>query len=211
MSHSDNPILQKVYAARTDEERQSAYNDWSNDYDRDVLSFGIRLPFVGAAMFARHVDKQSSPTLDAACGTGMQTEPLALAGYSGFTGIDISDGMLALAAEKKIHDQLLQMPLDSLQFVDGHFATSYCIGALAPGHGPVESLDEMCRVTKTGGLVIFSTHAHESTATGPYHARRREMEAQGQWQLIDETKPFVSMPGGDAAIKHAIYVYRVAR
>ena len=211
MSHSDNPILQKVYAARTDKERQSAYNDWSNDYDRDVLSFGIRLPFVAAAMFARHVDTQTGPTLDAACGTGMQTEPLALAGYGGYTGVDISDGMLSLAAAKNIHDDLIQMALDNLKFSDGHFANTYCIGALAPGHGPIESLDEMCRVTKAGGLVIFSTHAHESEETAPYHNRRRKIEHQGHWKLIDETSPFISMPGGDATIKHAIYVYRIIR
>lgn len=211
MNHSNNPALEKVYSAQSDHERQSAYNEWADDYDRDVLSFGIRLPFTAAAIFARHIKKDSSPILDAACGTGMQTEPLVLAGYRGFIGTDISDGMLKLATKKNLYEQLHEMPLDKLQFEDGHFANAYCIGALAPGHGPVDSINELQRVTKPGGLVIFSTHAHESEATAPYHARRRTLEEQHQWRLIDQTEPFVSMPRGDSKIKHAIYVYLVER
>jgi len=44
MGYSQNKKLEKVYAARTDIERREAYNDWSEDYDRDVSEFGIQLP-----------------------------------------------------------------------------------------------------------------------------------------------------------------------
>lgn len=209
MDYSKNRILERVYSAQTDDQRRAAYDAWASDYDRDVLSFGIRLPFVAAAVFAKNVDTTAKPILDAACGTGMHTEPLRLAGYNGFIGVDISDAMLALAAQKNIYDQLLRMPLDRLDYDDNHFAHAYCIGALAPGHASAESLDELQRVTAPGGLVIFSTHAHENERTEIYHHRRRELEENGLWRLTDETEPFVSMPGGDEAIKHAIYVYRI--
>ena len=209
MGQSDNPILEKVYAARDNNERRDAYNAWSNEYDRDVLSFGIRLPFVAAAMFAANVSKETAPVLDAGCGTGMHTEPLILAGYSKFIGVDLSDGMLAIAKEKNIYDDLQLMAIDHLEFPDNQFAVSYCIGALAPGHAPPESLAELARVTKPNGLVIFSTHAHESKETRAFHNTRNLMAERNVWSLVDETMPFISMPGGDPNIKHAVYVYKV--
>ena len=79
-------------------------------------------------------------------------------GYSGFHGIDISEGMLEIARQRKIHDSLTQMTLGKpLSFEDDHFEMSYVIGALAPGNAPPNSLDELIRVTKPSGLIIWST------------------------------------------------------
>jgi len=81
MGYSQNKKLEKVYAARSDTERREAYDNWSEDYDRDVSQFGIQLPYVGAAVFARHVPFGIGPVLDAGCGTGMHSLPLKLMGY----------------------------------------------------------------------------------------------------------------------------------
>ena len=210
MAHSSNPTLEKVYAARTDEERRQAYNEWSESYDKDVTEFGIQLPYVGACVFAKHVEIGIQPVLDAACGTGMHTMPLVMMGYSGFHGIDISDGMLAIAKQRGIYESLQQMVLGKpLEFSDDQFPVTYAIGALAPGNAPPESLDEFVRVTKPGGLVIWSTHGHINQRTQPYHEKRHKLTAAGAWLPEFETDPFVSMPGGDSEIKHAVYVYRV--
>jgi len=210
MTHSDNPLLAKVYAADTPDAQRSAYNDWAGSYDADVTAFGIRLPYVGAAVFARHVDIGSGPILDAGCGTGMHTAPLALMGYGPFTGIDISDGMLEIAKSRDIYDSLSRMALGGrLEFPDDHFAHSYCIGTLAPGHAPPQSLDDLIRVTCSGGFIIFSTHAHDSEAIAPFHVKRQALADKNLWEFVFATDPFISMPGGDSAIKHAVYVYRV--
>ncbi len=210
MGHSSNPILEKVYAAQTDADRRDAYNAWSENYDRDVTEFGIQLPYVGACVFAQHVKIGTSPILDAACGTGMHSLPLKLTGYSGFHGIDISEGMLAIARERNIYDTLQQMVLGKqLDFPDNHFELTYAIGALAPGNAPPESLDEFLRVTRIGGLVIWSTHAHDNERTKPYHDYRHRLTDEKKWKVVFETEPFVSMPTGDSKIKHAVYVYEV--
>ncbi len=209
--HSSNPTLEKVYAAQSDEDRREAYNEWARDYDKDVTEFGIQLPYVGACVFAKHVEVGTEPVLDAACGTGMHSLPLKMMGYGGFQGIDISDGMLAIAAEREIYDSLQRMVLGKrLEFPNDHFPVTYAIGALAPGNAPPESLDEFIRVTCSGGLVIWSTHAHVNERTQPFHDKRQELSNRGLWELVFETKPFVSMPKGDSVIKHAVYVYRVA-
>ena len=208
--HSSNPTLEKVYAAVTDEDRREAYNEWAKSYDKDVTEFGIQLPYVGACVFAQHVKPGAGPILDAACGTGMHTLPLAMMGYNGFHGIDISDGMLAIAADRQIYDSLRRMVLGQpLLFDDDQFDVTYAIGALAPGNAPPKSLDEFIRVTRPGGLIIWSTHGHINDRTQPYHDKRHNLTKDGSWEPVFATKPFVSMPKGDAAIKHAVYVHRV--
>ena len=210
MGYSQNKKLEKVYAARTDIERREAYNDWSEDYDRDVSKFGIQLPYVGAAVFARHIPLGTGPVLDAGCGTGMHSLPLKLMGYDEFTGIDISEGMLAIANKRGIYDDLHQMALGlKLDFPDNHFALTYSIGCLAPGNAPPNSLDEFIRVTRPDGLIIWSTHGHINSQTQPYHNHRKRLTDAKKWTLEFETDPFVSMPDGDQNIKHAVYVYRV--
>ncbi|NNC36684.1 MAG: class I SAM-dependent methyltransferase [Hyphomonadaceae bacterium] len=208
--HSSNKILEKVYGAKTDDDRRQAYNEWAQDYDRDVSGFGIQLPYVGASVFARHIELGTMPVLDAACGTGMHTLPLSMMGYSGFHGIDISDGMLTIAKARGCYASLTRMALGKpLDIADDHFAASYCIGALAHGHAPPESLNELIRVTRPGGLIIWSTHAHLNERTQPYQEFRHALTSDRQWIPIFETPPFVSMPDGDSAIQHAVYVYEV--
>jgi SAM-dependent methyltransferase len=209
--HSDNPILDRVYAAESDEERRAAYDEWAATYDRDVTAFGIRLPYVAACVFARFVEPGSGPILDAGCGTAMHTLPLALMGYQPFHGIDISEGMLAVSGELGIYESLQRMALGrELDLPGDHFAVSYAIGVLAPGHAPPESLDEIIRVTRRGGLVIFSTHADETDDSRPFHEHRQRLTEGGLWQPEFRTEPFVSLPRGDARVRHAVYVYRKA-
>jgi len=210
MAYSKNETLEKVYAARSNDERRDAYNDWAQNYDQDVTSFGIQLPYVGASVFARHVDLKAGKILDAGCGTGMHSLPLRLMGYSNLHGLDLSDGMLEIAKSRQIYDSLRQMALgETLDFSDDEFDVTYSIGCLAPGNAPPHSLDEFLRVTKPGGLIIWSTHAHLNEQTQVFHDYRHALTRAKQWEIEFETKPFVSMPNGDQNIKHAVYVYRV--
>jgi ubiquinone/menaquinone biosynthesis C-methylase UbiE len=210
MVHSSNKKLEKVYAASTDEERRTAYNEWAGAYDKDVSSFGIQLPYVGACVFARFVEMGTGPILDAGCGTGMHSLPLNMMGYSGFHGIDISDGMLAIAKQRGIYETLQNMALGgALDLETDAFEVTYSIGCLAPGNAPPNSLDEFIRVTKPGGLVIWSTHAHLNERTQPFHDARQKLTDTGKWSLEYATEPFMSMPDGDPEIMHAVYVYKV--
>jgi ubiquinone/menaquinone biosynthesis C-methylase UbiE len=210
MAYSKNEILEKVYAARSNVERREAYNDWASNYDQDVSTFGIQLPYVGASVFSRHVEIGQGKILDAGCGTGMHSLPLKLMGYSNFHGIDLSEGMLSIARSRGIYESLQQMALgEKLDFEDNAFDVTYSIGCLAPGNAPPHSLDEFLRVTKSGGVIIWSTHAHTNAQTQLFHDFRHSLTQAKKWILEFETTPFVSMPQGDSKIKHAIYVYRV--
>ena len=149
--------VQKVYAATNLQEQEKAYDDWAIQYEQDLCAMGYRGPAVAAAMFARHLPPETSPILDAGCGGGLQSEPLAAMGYRGIIGIDLSEGMMKVAASKGIYTELKQQTLgETLDFPNDHFAAVLTCGAITPGHAPAHSFDELVRVTKVGGLIVSS-------------------------------------------------------
>ena len=87
----------------------------------------------------------------------MHSLPLKLMGYDNFHGIDLSQGMIAIARQREIYDSLQLMALgEPLGFDDNQFSVTYSIGCLAPGNAPPHSLDELLRVTKPSGPVSYT-------------------------------------------------------
>lgn len=211
MPNTDSEILDKVYSAQTDAEREAAYDAWANRYDEDVLSFGYRIPAVAAAVFARFVDPETGPILDAGCGTGLQTEALVLAGYGPFTGIDLSSEMLAIAERKRLYASLQKMALGSgLDFDEDSFPATLCIGAITPGHAGPESFADLIRVTRPGGLVIFSLRV-DADQLPAFPEAVAAHEKQGDWKRRFKTDGFPSLPTGEPGVEHAVFVYEVLR
>ena len=89
------------YSAKSAEEAEAAYDEWAASYEPDLCRDGYRLPGHLATVFTRHVPADAAPILDAGCGGGIQTEALRLVGYTGFVGIDFSEGMLEVARGKR--------------------------------------------------------------------------------------------------------------
>jgi SAM-dependent methyltransferase len=109
-----------------------------------------------AACVLRHIPFGTGPILDAGCGTGLQVEPLHLLGWRGFTGVDLSTEMMEVARSKGLYDDLQQVELGTtLPFETDHFAATFCVGTMTPGHAPIETLDELIRVTRPAGSSPF--------------------------------------------------------
>ena len=89
--------LGQVYGAKSNAELRALYDEWAAQYDQDLQAFGYSYPPVLAGLVARYVREREAPILDAGAGTGIVGEVLAILGYSRLTGIDLSDGMLAVA------------------------------------------------------------------------------------------------------------------
>ncbi|MGA8259896.1 MAG: class I SAM-dependent methyltransferase [Arenicellales bacterium] len=208
MSTRDHDILDKVYAAKSDSEREAAYDAWANHYDADVFKFGYRLPAVLAAVFARFVDIDAGPVLDAGCGTGLQTEALVLAGYGPFVGVDLSSEMLSIARRKGLYKSLHKMNLGQLDFEADNFRTSLCCGAISPGHAGPETFAELIRVTRPGGLVVFSLRVDDGQLP-EYPSAVRAHEREKRWKRLFATEGFPALPTGDPEVEDAVYVYRV--
>ena len=209
MSDEEPTNVARSYAAETPAQQEAAYDDWAGSYEPELCAMGYRLPAVAAAVFTRFVPPGTAPLLDAGCGGGIQAEALALLGYGPFTGIDFSTGMLAVARAKGLYAALHRMTLgERLGFDDDAFAATLSIGVITPKHAPPGSFDELLRVTRPGGRVVFSLR--DDPAQDPaYPAAVRAHAEAGRWREVFSTEGFRSMPYGEPEVSHRIHVYEV--
>jgi predicted TPR repeat methyltransferase len=203
------PELDAVYAASSTDEAEHAYDAWASRYDADLMQMGYRLPWYFAATVLNHLPRDTGPILDAGCGTGLQIEPLHLMGWRGFTGIDLSTGMMAVARAKGLYDDLRRVTLgEVLPFETGHFAATLSCGTITPGHAPIETLDELVRVTRKGGHLVFSLR-HDAGQEPTYLAYPPMLEAMGRIRTVHLTPDFATMPLGEPDVRNKIHVCQV--
>ena len=202
-------FIDRVFAEKTLEGQRHIYNEWSATYEQEIFGNGYRTPAIIAAAFARFVPLDAGPILDAGCGGGLQSEPLAVLGYGPIIGMDISPGMLSVAQAKGIYAELHEAPLDThLPFADRQFAAVISAGVLSPGQAPAEALAELARVTQPGGFCVFSLRAGNRTSPD-YPALCQQLEDAGVWRLRLETGDFQVMPVAEPEGLHEVRVYEV--
>lgn len=123
-------------------------------------------PLFEAVLDAAHVGS-GTRLLDVGCGTGAA---LRLAHDRGATvaGIDVTPGLLAIAAERVPEAELWCGDLASLPFPDADFDAVIGINAFQFASDPMAAFVEAARVTKPGGMVAVGMFAEpersESTA-----------------------------------------------
>ena len=204
-------MVRKVYAATSLQDQEQVYDEWAAEYEADLCAAGYRIPAVMAAVFARYVPIGAQPILDAGCGGGIQIEALTVVGYSGFTGIDLSAGMLMIARDKGIYDELHQATLgEALDFPDNHFAAVLSTGVITPGHATASCFDELIRIAQPGACIIFSLREDQEMHDryhADYHDIINALTSAGRWQHEFQSKLFHSMPYGEPEVLHRIQVY----
>lgn len=201
--------IQRLYRSKTSAEVEASYDEWAGDYETDLESFGYRIPGVAAGLFGRFVPPDDAMVLDAGCGTGLMGQLLRILGYQSITGIDLSDGMLGVAADSGAYASLRKMRLgDRLDFDDDVFTATTAIGVLTPGHAGPESLEELIRVTKAGGHLIVSMRA-DGEVGRPYTDVADALESDGRWRALYSTPPFFSMPKGEPEVQHLVSTFQV--
>lgn len=186
--------LGAVYQAKGVDEVAALYDSWSQTYDHEMAVAGYRHPSICLALLARHLPRGASPLLDAGAGTGLIGEWLGIMGYPHVEALDISEGMLAKAAEKGAYKAFHRLALGGpLPFSDGHFAGIVSAGVFTSGHVGVEGLDELIRICRPGGVIVLTVK--NTLWDGGFFARITEIEGQGLVARVEETAPYVSMPG----------------
>jgi predicted TPR repeat methyltransferase len=186
--------LEQVYGARSNAELRALYDDWAGRYDQDLQAFGYSYPPPIAGLVARYVSERDEPILDAGAGTGIVGEVLAILGYTRITGIDLSDGMLAVARAKGVYAELRNQTLgEPLDFADAAFAAVVSAGVLTTGHAPPSCFDELIRVTRPGGHLIFtlSMPAYEE---GGFRPKLEALSVKGLWRSVEATPTWCSLP-----------------
>ncbi len=202
-------FLEKVYNAEDGESLKEAYDLWAEDYDEHVQSFGYRIPGTLMGLFCRHTQAGAGPVLDAGAGTGILGESLAALGYDQVVALDLSQGMLAKAREKGVYESFVQAALgEELDLPDNHFAAVISGGTFTEGHAPPESFDELIRITRPGGRLVFSVLSKVYEGGG-FKERQAELEDQGGWRLLEMTPEFKSLPQESETITNRVFAYEV--
>lgn len=201
--------IQQVYSARNNEELRTKYDGWASEYDADLKSLGFSSPMAGAELLDKYVSDKSAAVLDAGAGTGMVGEELARRRFTRITALDMSPGMLEAAKEKGVYADFVigelgkTLPLDT-----GGFAGTTAVGVLTYGHATPEALEELIRVTKVGGPVIFSMRTDYYTDAG-FDIKQAGLESDGKWRLLERSEPFLAMPNGEPDAWHEMWAYEV--
>lgn len=201
--------LGAVYAAKRPEEVAALYDGWAESYDAEMAAAGYRHPTICLALLARHLPRGEAPLLDAGAGTGLIGEWLGIMGYPHVEALDISEGMLAEARRKGVYAAFHCLALGaSLPFADGHFAGIVSAGVFTTGHVGVEGLDELIRITRPGGVVVLTVKT--TLWENGFAARIAEVEGEGRVSRLEETAPYVSMPGETGTVPSLGVVLRRA-
>ncbi len=205
--HQSTKQLRKAYTSRSPEEMAGYYDQWADDYETHMQNVGYAHPAMVASMLSRCQPAGEEPILDAGAGTGIMAELLIPLQYSNIVGIDLSPGMLAVAADKNLYRELRQMALgETLDFADNQFAAVVSAGVFTEGHAPLSSLDELLRITRPQGHLIFSVA--RTYLEGGLEEKQRELEAAGRWQLAGATLRYNSTPREDD-IPARVYAFKV--
>lgn len=201
--------LHKVYASESPEQSAAIYDGWSDDYEAHMAGVGYAHPAMVASMLARHQPPGDTPVLDAGTGTGIMAQLLAALGYSHIVGFDASQGMLGHAAKKQIYADLRQGLLGQpLGYEDDSFAATVSSGVFTEGHAPLSGLDELIRVTRPGGHIVFSISRTYLGET--FETKAKALEDAGLWRRVDASGHYDSAPLGDDILTSQVFAYAVA-
>lgn len=170
------------------------YDEFAPAYDETLLSkWGYQAPARAAELLATHAALESS-VLDAGCGTGLTGQELRRVGFANIHGADISQASLQIAASKGLYRSLSAANLlQPLPFSSGTFDAALCVGVLSYISGE-ELFHELCRVTRAGGVLVFS-HRTDLVASRSFADLLRRLEAEGSWSVLDETSALPYLPG----------------
>ena len=203
--------LDAVYGAKSREELRRLYDDWAAHYDEDVTGFGYAYPALMAGLVGRHVRDPAARLLDAGCGTGLIGSMFRALGYTNLAGLDLSAGMLERARGRGIYQELLQGVLgEPLALASDRFDAVVCAGVLTLGHARPDSLDELIRVTRPGGLLIFTLSAPVYFEHG-FKDRLDALQAAGRIRELERSGEIQALPGApaEAALRCRGHVFEV--
>lgn len=207
---TQNDRVQWVYSSQNEQELEERYDQWAEEYDADLESdYGWISPQRTSEYLARHVGTDAS-ILDAGAGTGLVGECLHKLGFSNMTAMDLSQGMLEVARRKNIYQGLDQMTMgEELGYATGQFDASIIVGVFTQGHAPASSIDELVRVVKAGGHIVFSLRTDTYMENG-FKDKLDSLESAGLWKLVEVSDAYHPLPKGEPEVMHQVWVFQVS-
>jgi hypothetical protein len=79
---------------------------------------------------------------------------------------------------------------------------------LTTGHAPAESLDELVRITRPGGHVIFTLRSDAGSPPG-FDEKLEALAEASRWELVERGEEFQAMPDGEPNVLVRVWAFRV--
>lgn len=181
-----------VIRAETNEEMRRRYDLWAQSYDCDVGSYEDYLVPKEAAQVAERVLEKGSLIVDAGAGTGLVGKTLREAGFSRLIAVDYSEGMLEVARQKMVYQELHQCDLSGpTEFKESSVDCVITCGTTS--QMPCASLQEFVRIVRPGGHIIFAVVPDAWDEFG-YAGVFSKLESEGRISVESRGKPFQMLP-----------------
>jgi SAM-dependent methyltransferase len=201
--------VQWIYSSKDNKELAERYDEWAKDYDTDLdEGFGWVGPRKAVEYFSKYVPRDAR-VLDAGAGTGLCGELLAKEGYKNLVAMDISQGMLDEAQSKGCYSEFHRMVMgEPLDYATDSFDAVISVGVMTVGHAPASSLDELVRVTRPGGYIVYSLRP-DVYRDNSFKEKHEDLEKAGKWKLVEVSEEFQTLPKGEPEVMHQDWIYQV--
>lgn len=160
-SRESSTIRQALECQGSAERLRALYGNWAKSYNSDLAEKRYHAPqAITTLLLEAGVTDRQTQILDAGCGTGFVGLALADHGFECIDGFDLSDEMVAIAAETDTYRHLaggidLNQPLEAYESKSYDVVTS--AGVFTLGHVSPPALKELLRLVRPGGLIALST------------------------------------------------------
>ena len=186
--------INAVFSANSQYQLTSFYDRWAKSYDRDMDNVGYRNPSICLALLSRYLENRDLPILDAGVGTGLVAELANIIGFKRFYGIDLSEGMLAIARAKNLYIELHQADMTRpLELPKDYFSAIISSGVFTTGHVGKEGIRPLVNVCKPNGFLVISIKT--SIWKSQMESELVFLEKQGLLKIREKTINYNSMPG----------------
>ncbi len=180
-------FLDKAYDTTGVDATRDLYTNWAASYDAEISQNGYATPGRCAQALSAVTSDFDAPILDFGCGTGLSGLALSLAGFNTIDGVDLTQGMLDLAAEKQLYRNLqLSDPNAEFPVKQGDYSAICAIGVIGAGAAPVEVFDMLFNALASGARLVLSFNDH--TLEDPrFDARVSDATSSGAATILSKS------------------------
>jgi|TARA_A100001015_G_scaffold202543_1_gene226255 ubiquinone/menaquinone biosynthesis C-methylase UbiE len=142
---------------KNDFEIKKVYQDWAVQYDKDNDDLLGTVSQPNAVdLLNSHMNDKNIEIVDIGCGTGLVGKFLQNKGYLYYDGLDISEEMLEIAKSRGYRHLSVGSLQHKLPYENDTYDAVFCVGVFTHGHVNSNGLDELIRITKKDGFIIFT-------------------------------------------------------